>query len=174
MREEKIVLGIKCLDDLNKIKQLTSGILGEVCWKARLGYGDELKLEIGAKVHPKIRGTKRKEEWGAWMLGSRGTAWQLVAQDGTPIAWNVSQDDYAPDGTDQKLQCLVNTRITGFEALYPSLGLKVTFDNGHQLMILPSAKDDEFDLSYWELFTPETVIEVGPGAVWSYYEKVNA
>lgn len=40
-------------EDLDKLAEITSGILGEVCWRANLSYGDELCLHIGDRIPSK-------------------------------------------------------------------------------------------------------------------------
>jgi hypothetical protein len=57
-----ITVQVNSPDDLDRMKEFTTGILGEACWEARLGYGDELKLEIGAKK------TDRLGDYGAMKL----------------------------------------------------------------------------------------------------------
>ncbi len=156
------VVQVKSSGDLDKIKELTSGILGELCWEARLGHGDELKLEIGAKFSDWVG------DHGEWMLGSRGTAWKLLSPDGTLVAEDYDRDDNTPSEVSQKIQVMVDRRITAFEVLYPSLGLKVTFDNSNILTIIPTAKDDDWELPYWELYTPNGVLMVGPKMQWAY------
>lgn len=156
------IVQVKSGEDLHRITELTSGILGELCWEARLGYRDELKLEIGAKK------TDELGDYGAWMLGSRGTAWKLMARDGTLITEYYERDVPTPDEVRENIQTIANNRITAFEVLYPTLGLEVTFDNGNKLLIAPTDYDDEWDLPYWELYTPDGVLMVGPNMQWAY------
>lgn len=38
------------MTDLAPLRELTSGVIGETCWRANLSYGDELTLYIGARI----------------------------------------------------------------------------------------------------------------------------
>ncbi len=156
------VITVKDTTDLDEIKKLMAGILGEICWEARFGYGDELILEIGARISHKIR------DHGAYIFGSRGTAWKLISQDGTIIAEDDNQSDYVSDEMRQKIQIIVNTSIMAFEVTYPTLGLILKFSNHFKLAILPTEADNSWDLCYWELKTPHGLLNVGPSAKWSY------
>jgi hypothetical protein len=40
--------------DLQSLRKKIKPILGQSCWQARLGYGDELCLEIGEKIKNQI------------------------------------------------------------------------------------------------------------------------
>ncbi|CAG0970200.1 hypothetical protein ANRL3_01448 [Anaerolineae bacterium] len=148
--------------DLEKLGEITSGMLGATCWRANLGYGDELRLDIGARL-PYSQPSMTGGEKGAWMLGTRGTVWRLDCPSETLAT---SEDD--PEILKQKLHHVEGTTITAFETSYPDLALTVTFSNGCKLTLFPSTEDDS-DLPYWELFTPyQMLLKVGPGAVWSY------
>jgi hypothetical protein len=150
-------------DDLDKLHELTKAIIGQPCWNIRLGYGEELKLEIGEQVpyrHPYFAGQYQ----GAWMLGSRGTDWTLKLPDGMLLN---SDDDI--EIIKQKIQGIVNTDIVSFNAQYPGFSLVISFSNGAVLNIAPSAEDLLFDLAYWELFMPENKhLSLGPGSKWTY------
>lgn len=146
--------------DLEQLREITTKVIGEKCWRANLSYGDELSLHIGARL-PYSQKSMTGKEKGAWILGTRGTAWKLDSLSETLVT---SEDE--PETIRQKIHVIEDNIITALETSYPELGLVVTFSNGYNLRLFPSAEED-FDLPHWELFTPyQTVIKVGPGAVW--------
>lgn len=148
--------------DLDKLREITSGILGKTCWKVNLSYGDELTLHIGARL-PYSQKSMAGQEKGAWILGTRGTAWRLDSPSETITG---SEDD--PEVSRQKIYVIEDTTVTTFETSYPNLALTVTFGNGYKLRLFPEAEED-FGLPYWELFTPDRLLlKVGVGAEWSY------
>ncbi len=154
---------VKSPEDLKELHELTKAIIGEPCWKIRLGYADELKLDIGGHIPYKNRLLAGKEH-GTWRLGSRGTDWTLELPDKTVISSNAERD-----ALQFPIQGVTNTNIVTFEAQFPGLGLVVGFSNGAILRIQPGPEDDEFDVAYWELFTPwETFVSVGPSSSWTY------
>src|SRR5919109_39433 len=66
---------------LDALRREIQGLVGERCWRARLAYGDELKLDIGRKIpykSQKMKGLVR----GSWTVGSRGTPWKLTYPSG--------------------------------------------------------------------------------------------
>lgn len=149
-------------EDLDKLREITRGILGEICWRANLSYGEELSLHIGARL-PYSQKSMAGQEKGEWILGTRGTAWRLDTASETLIS---SEDD--SETIRQKVHAIEGTTITAFETRYPDLALIVNFSNGCQLRLFPNAEDD-LDLPYWELFTPaRMILQVGLGAKWSY------
>lgn len=149
--------------DLDQLRAILGGVVGEICWGPRVGYAEELKLDIGAHIPYTNRLLKGKEH-GSWMFGSRGTAWELTSANSL---W-VSSDD-EEDVIRQKIQVIKDTTITDIDVRYPDLDLILTFSNGYQLTILPTEDDDEYEVAYWELFTPnKMIVEAGPGPTWSY------
>lgn len=120
--------------DLSKLREVTSGILGNICWSANLSYGDELCLHIGAKL-PYSQKSMAGQEKGAWILGTRGTAWRL---DSASETLTISEGD--PKTIRQKIHALAGTAVTAFEISYPDLALAVTFSNGYKLMLFPERR----------------------------------
>lgn len=147
--------------DLQQLKEIIEKVIGEPCWRASLSYGDELSLHIGARV-PYSQKSMAGKEKGAWILGTRATAWKL---DDTSQTITTSED--APEIVRQKVHLIEGTVITAIESSCPNLDLTVTFSNGCQLILFPDTQEDS-DLSYWEMFTPyQMILKVGPGAKWS-------
>ena len=145
---------------VQQVREITTKVIGEKCWRANLSYGDELSLHIGARL-PYLQKSMTGKEKGAWILGTRGTAWKLESPSETLVT---SEDE--PETIRQKIHAIEDNIITALETSYPELSLIVTFGNGYKLRLFPSAGED-FDLPHWELFTPyRTVLQVGPGAVW--------
>ena len=160
--QNNIVQKITNNGDLEKLREIITDIIGEPCWEARMSYGDELCLEIGERIpyqHKKLAG----KEKGSWMLGTRGTDWQLES----PNKEIITNSKEAPEVFKEKVKVIENTTITAFETHYPELILTVEFSNSCQLKIFPDLEDN-FDLSYWELFTPyNTLLTLEPGAIWT-------
>ncbi len=147
--------------DLKRLKEIVIGIIGEICWKAILSYGDELSLHIGARI-PYSQKSMAGKEKGAWILGTRATKWRLESSNEVIIT---SEDEL--EIIRKKVRAIENNTITGFDVSYPDLSLTVTFSNRYKLILTPDA--DDSDLPYWELFTPNRMIlKVGAGDVWSY------
>jgi hypothetical protein len=156
-----LIQEISTATDLEQLIKITNRVVGEICWKASLNYGDELNLHIGAKI-PYPQKSMAGKEKGAWILGTRATAWRL--ESGNEII--VSSSDQ-PEIIKQKVHVIENNSITAFETSYPDLTVAVTFSNECKLTLFPDSND--FDLPYWELFTPDgMLLKVGPGARWSY------
>jgi hypothetical protein len=162
MMKTPILQKVEKPGDLDKLNEITKGILGEICWRISFSYGDELILDIGQHILYESKNSWAEE--GSWILGTRGTAWRIEAADKI-----LTTSDEPPGVILQKTQNIANSSIIAFETAYPELSLTVIFGTGHNLLILPSTEDDEFNLSYWELFTPnKMILEVGPGALWTY------
>jgi hypothetical protein len=160
--DQNIVQPIKNDADLAQLRSIVSGIQGELCWNARMSYGDELYLYIGERI-PILHRLMKGKEQGAWMLGTRGTDWTLESSTKEII----TNSKEAPEVFKEKVKVIENTTITAFETHYPDLILTVQFSNGCNLKIFPDLEDD-FDLSYWELFTPyHTLVTLEPGAIWT-------
>jgi hypothetical protein len=146
--------------DLEQLREITKGVIGKKCWRANLSYGDELSLHIGARL-PYSQKSMTGKEKGAWILGTRGTAWKVEYLSETLVT---SEDEL--ETIRQKIHAIEDNIITSLETSYPELGLIVMFGNGYKLRLFPSAEED-FDLPHWELFTPyRTVLKVSPGAMW--------
>lgn len=156
-----LVQKVTTVKDLEGLKEITNEIIGELCWRASLSYGDELMLHIGSKI-PYAQKSMVVREKGAWILGTRATAWRIESATCTLIT---SEEN--AEIAKQKVREIENTKITVFETNYPDLNLAVVFSNGCKLTLLPDTED--FELPYWELFTPDKMLfKVGPDAIWSY------
>jgi hypothetical protein len=95
---------------------------------------------------------------GEWMFGTRGTRWILI----TPTQ-SFSSDSHTEKQSGRKVKALEGSKVVSFEQISAHDWL-MAFSNGCSFHIAPSAEDQESDLPYWELFTPDdTVITFGPG-----------
>ena len=159
----KITHNVQQPEDINKLCIMAGGIIGEECWQAKfLTNGDELILDFGVKI-PLV--SDPGKSIGAWFLESWGTDWKLISSDEILT----SSDDMA-ERINEGIQAIVNCTVFEFEIHYPTLALSITFSNNNEFMIIPNPEDDEFTTSYWDLYTPQHNIYVGPGAKWSYEE----
>lgn len=148
--------------DLEKLDEITGELLGKVCWSAKLGYGDELTLDIGGRIARRPLSDLPKEK-GEWVLKARASPWWIEPTEG-------SSAQALPDDTAELLRAVEGATITAVETSYPELSLIVTFDSGYTLTLTPEQdEDEEADaLAYWEIFGPRaSLLEVGPGARWS-------
>jgi hypothetical protein len=154
---------VKQSADLDRLQEIIQGILGQLCWSVRFSYGDELNVHVGARI-PSTRPALAGREKGAWILGTRGTAWRLESPSGI-----LASSDSDPLQARQRLSAIEGTTIAAFEVNAGNRALTVSFANGCRLLVLPSPEDDAWDLPYWELFTPgHMVLTFGPGVAWSY------
>jgi hypothetical protein len=149
--------------DLDELYEIALQMVGQVCWRAKFSYGDELILHFGERIpctYPLMAG---KDE-GSWILGTRGTFWTLKYPGG-----NVTTSEADLEILKQRVKPIEGSTLTFLEINYPTLALVLKFSNGCQFEILPSSGDDEYNMPYWELFTPEhTVLQVGPKSSWNY------
>jgi hypothetical protein len=162
-----LVKNITRPSDLEPITQVISGLIGEICWKASLSYGEELTLHIGERIPYSQKSMVGKEK-GAWILGTQATQWQIDSP--SPSKTIVTSEDNS-EIIKQQLDILENSTIAAVEVNYRNLGLSIVFNNKYKLILLPNNEDDEegIDLPYWEIFTPHhMVLKVGSGSTWSY------
>ncbi len=147
--------------DLTELKQLIRSIIGQICWSASLSYGDELTLDIGGKIPYKQKVMAGKYQ-GEWILGTRGSEWRLESASGI-----ITSTVEPAEVFKEKVKVIEGTTITAVETNYPDLVLIVVFSNGYQLKVFPDLEDN-FDLSYWELFTPNNrLVTLEPGGIWT-------
>lgn len=146
--------------ELNALRRLIRQLVGETCWRARLAYADELKLDIGKKVpykSPKMKGLLR----GSWRLGSRGTSWRLES-----AGRSISSRNRRP-----RIVAALHELSGDVQAVrigYRQLGLRIQFKNGCTLTIEHDAGRPTYGLPCWEIFTPQgACIQAGPGRRWS-------
>lgn len=151
--------------DLDRPNEIIWKMLRATCWRADLSHGDELRFHIGERL-PYSQPSMAGREKGAWMLGTRESAWRIESQTGTLVS---SEED--PRVLKQKLQHVEGTAIITFTIGYPDLSLTMNFSKPsalYALKVFPNT-ESEVDLPYWELFTPNRMLlKVGPGAVWAY------
>jgi len=146
--------------DLDDLRRQIQPLVGELCWRARLAYADELKLDIGAKVpykSAKMKGLRK----GSWTLGSRGTSWTLDSEEGTISSRSRRS---IIEASLRELRGVVTAVSIG----YRQLDLQVRFENNWILTIEHRPGQPTYDLPYWEVFTPKgACIRAGPGRRWS-------
>jgi hypothetical protein len=148
-------------EDLSELKQIIRSIIGQICWSASLSYGDELTLDIGEKIPCKQKVMAGKYQ-GEWILGTRGSEWSLESPSGI-----ITSTAEPAEVFEEKVKVIEGTTITDIDTNYPDLVLIVGFSNGYQLKVFPDLEDD-FDLSYWELFTPNNrLVTLEPGGIWT-------
>lgn len=150
--------------DTESLITLTSRLVGQRCAAVEPGYADELTLHFGnLKSCPLPRGGQCKE--GDWILGTRGTRWQVSNSIGAVVASSEEPDETCSSGA-----CVLEGKtVTEAKVLEHSLGLLLVFGSELILAILPGGNDDDEDVAYWELFTPQKMLlEVGPRGKWSY------
>jgi hypothetical protein len=148
--------------DLDGLHDLTRELVGKACWSAKLGYGDELTLDLGGRV-PRLPRSVPPKEKGEWVVRTRATPWTIEP----------ALDDPPEHEVEALLRKIEGATITAVEIGYPDLSLEITFSNQYTLRLVPEPDEeedaDEDGLAYWEIFGPrDAVLEVGPGAVWSF------
>lgn len=148
--------------DLDNLRLKIKPILGQICWRVKISYGDELRLDIGEKIsyhHPKM-GNRQK---GSWNFGTRGTYWQLENNHNIIVNSNLESSEIL-----QQLKIIEDKIITEFNLNYSDLKLTIKFNNNYQLKIIPDLTNQEYqDVACWELFTPNNqVLTVYPNFYW--------
>jgi hypothetical protein len=156
--------------DFALLDEYLAATIGLRLWKARLSYGDELKLLIGEPEpisNPKFECIRRAD----YVLATRASAWRADVKRSGPAVAGASPEqlaDYVNQLAGTKVASAHTSRWNLPEDLPP--GLHILFEDGSvfDLVPLPSTDPIEDDIADWELFTPfKTFIRVGPGPVWS-------
>ena len=134
--------------DQDYFYRLVEPIIGKVCWQIRLGYGQELCLEIGEKIpyHSPILDDEFK---GEWQLGTRASEWAIY--ENTPRLYIKSGKDEAL--IKKKIAAVEEHKIQRVGILF-SLFTHYYFDFGRYQLIIPDQENHE-DLPLWELFMPD-------------------
>lgn len=154
-------MNIKIHHELKRLEQKMKPLIGQLCWQARLGYGDELCLEFGERI-PYDSPLLVDEFKGKWQLGSRGSDWELFCNGETLATSALEIEQVSP-----VLKRIEGTKVTQIKIFYPILLLN--FDNQCCLLIKLNPDDlDSQDLAAWELFTPNhRILEFYPNGTWS-------
>jgi hypothetical protein len=151
-----VVHHAKSANDLTDLHIILRPLIGQLVWKVRLGYGDELKFSAGDHVpytHPRMKHLFK----GEWNFGGRASSWYIT-----------STDENESKNASDLLDALNNTGISDIQLLLPHLNLVITFSNGYTLYTTPDPELDT-ELAQWELFTPDDmVLEVGFNGTWTY------
>ncbi|MEC4894387.1 MAG: hypothetical protein SAL07_18215 [Oscillatoria sp. PMC 1051.18] len=184
-----LIQSIDSETDLKQLQEIVKNICGEICWEAKLSYGDELSLEIGDKIPYSHKSMENKQK-GSWRFGTRGSQWRLYSiyftldfpansQNNMSLLYSseisrnkttklIVTSELEPEIIKEKIKLLEGIKVSKFEVDYPDLVLKIGFNNNYELQVLPDWEDD-YDLPYWELFTPDKmVLQLGVGKSWSY------
>lgn len=158
---------ISTVDDLIELLEIAKRLVSETCWEASFSYGDELGLHFGERIpysHPKLS----HKSHGSWVLDSRGTNWQLEAPTGI-----LTTSEASREAMEAQVKKLEGSTVIDLEIGFPQLDLALSFSNQLCFRLLPVPEDDECDLAYWELFTPDHyLLEVGPQMTWAYRSAI--
>ncbi|UAJ73381.1 hypothetical protein IQE94_03415 [Synechocystis sp. PCC 7339] len=138
---------------------LIQSIYGQTCWQIRLGYGQELCLEIGKKIpyhSPALSG----EFKGEWQLGTRASDWAIYRKKYSATTNSdslIKSSDYEKS-IKQKITKISGQKIHKIEIV----DFLYLFDFGLYNLIIPDQKTAD-DLPLWELFMPNNqILEVYP------------
>ncbi len=160
----KTVKAVARSTDLDRLHGVVGGLLNQKCWKVGFGYGEELRLHLGARIpygSPRMAG----KYMGEWRLATCGTTWVLF----TPKNGLVHSNRGSERTLAAKAKVLEGARIESLDVSVPSNALVIRFSNKCLFMVIPQPQDDRYDLPYWELFTPNhMVLAFGPGKRWSF------
>jgi hypothetical protein len=158
---------LKHSTDAKMLAVLLQTLHGRSCLKAELSYGDELTLHFGVPLpysSPKLSDELR----GAWILGTRGSKWQIGNEKS-----RVQSDDYPTEFTLAALpivgQTVISARVKTI-TIPAAQELAIQLSNGVHIFVTPTPPDaDDGDLPDWELFMPWGMyLAYGPGEQWSY------
>ena len=160
-----------------------AALVGQRCLKARLSYGDELKLHFGDPqpvTNPKLASTQR----GAWVLATRASAWRVYIkplgqvpdadlQMGSKPPLDMATPESMASYADKLSGCEVVSAYATWWFHPPGMapGLLLIFGDGSSFELAPIFAGDIIEgeeVADWELFTPHRMyLRVGPGPVWS-------
>jgi hypothetical protein len=153
---------------------------------ARSSYGNELSLHFGAErehTHPKLAGKVR----GTYVLSVRGSAW-LLRSGVKPVLVGCGVAPMAPPDkvkpfnvTALESGALIGPGATVTKATpvavepLNAVGLTIELSDGSWFAIFPTppSKDDDGlpEPADWEVLTPDKVLRVGPGPIYSVEEN---
>lgn len=157
MIEQKVEKAV----DLEEVFEITKNLVNLPCWDSYIGYPSQLTLHFGEKEpynHPRLKGKFR----GSYRLLNQGNYFELFANEAI-----VNLSDKEDEEIENELRIIVNTTVIDVDISFPELNLTIHFSNGTSLKLY--ADDDEYNLAYWELYTPgDMVLKFGPHRTWSY------
>ena len=163
------------LEDIDDLKSICGGIVGQQCFQTKVRHEWVPLLDFGIKI-PLRDAILRSKGYihGSWFLMIHTSNWRIKDSE---RRLHCSPDTIGSD-LNALVQVLNNTNVVSFEIGYPSLGLDMSFTNGYKLVVTTcedfedaDPDDDNYvESCCWELHTPEKMIaEVGPhGHKWSY------
>ncbi len=134
---------------------IAAAAVGQLCWRARRGYGPFLTFDLGGRV---VSGGR---EFGAWHLWVQSCDWRLLGAEGLLA---VADDDDAT--IDRAVGSFAGKHLTDVAVDPTSLDATFAFEGDLSLEIGPDADGEPGDR--WLLFTPDERVLVIDGATWSY------
>jgi hypothetical protein len=145
------------MNGLSEIYKLINPLLGQRIWKAWLGEGNFLILELGSQINdPKLK--RPRGEWTLWVYMA---AWRLETS-----AEIVTASEDEREKITVNIKQLEGLGVESIEVIYPSLDTTILFENGITLKIFSVYSDEE---THWKLFMPnDKVLLVGPSNSWIY------
>lgn len=179
-------------DDFTGLQANLTPLVGEPFRLARVSYGDELTLHFG-DLRPARSPKLKRQPYGAFILGLRGSAWILKAGSEPLIVTAGVSVEITPAGLGQPLrkEDLESKRFIEPEsrvlAAVPfivrpagAFGLQLRLSDGSALLVLPTPQEpvepgDEAlpELADWELLSPRGLLSAGPGLKWSFKQTAD-
>lgn len=144
-------------EEIGKIYQLISPLLGQKAWNVRLGVGNFITMEFGNLIS-----IAPKDKRGEWLLWIYGYGWYIENPDGINVGSEDSRDilqQAVPIFEGHTLEEVVISPIA-FETNF-------IFDSNLVLHIFPLTFVSDPDS--WMLFTPERMVLILKSTgEWSY------
>ncbi len=155
-------------EDLEEIRAITRGLIGEPCWQAILTYPSQLQVHWGQRIEFESE-RLRDERKGTWVFGAESSSWTLQCRDKSIVS---SDDEDAV--IKEKVKILEGARTEEFAVAYPEMTVTIRFSNGCTLLLVPDPpsetdEPDDVTIADWELFYPDGMwLSVGPGPTWRH------
>lgn len=153
--------------DAARLAGEVSGLEGTKAWRAWLGYGSNLFIELGAQVElPGRRGPRVAGEWTLWVSQA---AWRLQDAERVLTACEEPRPVIA-----EKITVLRDRRVTAVTVTPPAMEAMFDFE-GVRLLIFPihsetgsASAGEEHD--QWLLWRPQgdiVSVSTGSGKAWT-------
>ncbi len=175
-------------DDLARLNERLTILVGEPFQLLRFSYGDELTIHFGQLRegrNPKVKHLK----YGQYIVGFRGSAWLLKAHKANEVTI-IANGILTQDATKQsdsknitkqelaeKTLIVQGTIVVGTRAFAikqnERFGLSIELADATTLLVLPSTSDYEIDeehapIADWEIIMPNGVLDAWPGPRWVF------